>query len=261
MNYIPKLFTLHNCFFIIFFLTINSLFAQENYESDERVACFNGDQEYLFRALYIDTEGDTITNEKMILRPLGRPWFFQMRYQVAVKYIYHTDTAGYKNYVDIEEYFHNRNQKYLEKKKELLISEDETTGASAKNGTLYMHPPRTNQYRILQYAAHPLVYTKGMTDSIFKYSRTLHFIGMGGKLMQEYTVKPIGDTTLNNSKVKAWNILATSGGDFNEYHESLNLDSTLEAIVTKEYGFIKMHYTFKNNIKIQFDLEEVRMVN
>ena len=45
-------------------LTSNTLFAQEEYESDERVACFNGDQEYHFRALYIDSEGDTITNEK-----------------------------------------------------------------------------------------------------------------------------------------------------------------------------------------------------
>jgi hypothetical protein len=242
-------------------LTSNTLFAQEEYESDERVACFNGDQEYHFRALYIDSEGDTITNEKMVLRPLGRPWFFQMRYQVAVKYIYHTDTAGYKNYVDIEDHFHKRNQKYFEKKNELLISEDETTGASAKNGTLYMHPPRTNQYRILQYAAHPLVYTKGMNDATFKYSRTLHFFGMGGKMNQEYSVNPIGDTTLNNSKVRVWKISATSGGDYNEFFESLNLDSTLEAIVTKEYGFIKMHYAFKNNIKIQFELEEVRPLN
>ena len=51
---------------------------------------------------------------------------------------------------------------------------------------------------------------------------------------------------------------AESGGDFNDYHESLNIfDSTLEAQFTKEYGFIKLHHTFENNVKIQFDLEEV----
>ena len=67
---------------------------------------------------------------------------------------------------------------------------------------------------------------------------------------------------MNNSKVRAWNIWATSGGDFNDFHESQDFyDSTMVAIVTKEYGFIKMHYTFKNNIKIQFDLEEVKMLN
>lgn len=61
---------------ITILLSSISLLAQEKYESDERVDCFNGDQEYHFRALYIDDQGDTITNEKMILRPLGRPWFF-----------------------------------------------------------------------------------------------------------------------------------------------------------------------------------------
>lgn len=262
MNYIPKLLTYLNCFFIILFLTINSLFAQEKYESDERVDCFNGDQEYHFRALYIDSQGDTITNEKMILRPLGRPWLPQPWLQKAVKYIFLTDRAGYKDYVDPEEYFRNRNQKYFKKHGELLLSPHEKTGAVAKKGMIYMHPPRTNQYRILSFTPHPFVYTKAMTDSVARFSRTLQFIGMGGKMMQDYTVKPQQDTIVNNSKVHVWNIYATSGGDFNDYHESQNYyDSTMEALVTKEFGFIKMHYTFKNDIKIQIDLEEVKMLN
>ena len=262
MNYLPKLLTLLNCLFVISFLTINSLFAQEKYESDERVACFNGDQEYHFRALNIDSQGDTITDEKMILRPSGRPWFFQMRFQVAVKYIYHTDTSDYKNYVDPDKWWKEKNQKHYNKKGEFRISEDETTGAISKRGIICIHPPRNNQYRILSFTPHPFVYTKAMTDSIGKFSRTLQYLNMGGKMRQDYTVKPIGDSAVNNSSIKVWNIFATSGGDFNEFHESQDFyDSTLEAVVTKEYGFIKMHYTFKNNIEIQFDLEEVRMVN
>mgnify|MGYP003146802332 CR=1 FL=1 len=247
---------------IIILICSTTLFAQEEYESAERVACFNGDQEYHFRALYIDCEGDTITNEKMVLRPLGRPWFFQMRYQVAVKYIYHTDTSDYKNYLDPDKWWQEKNQKHYDKKGEYRLSEDETTGAIAKRGIIYMHPPRTNQYRLLSYTPHPFVYTKAMTASIFNFSRSLEFIGMGGPMIQDYTVIPLGDTTVNNSKVRAWNIWATSGGDFNDFHESQDFyDSTMVAIVTKEYGFIKMHYTFKNNIKIQFDLEEVKMLN
>lgn len=247
---------------IIILLSSNTLLAQEEYESDERVACFNGDQEYHFNALYIDSNGDTITNEKMVLRPLGRPWLPQPWLQRAVKYIYHTDTSDYKNYLDPDKWWQVKNQKHYDKKGEYRFSEDETTGAIAKRGIIYMHPPRTNQYRILSYTPHPFVYTKAMADSIFKFSRSLEFIGMGGPMIQDYTVKPLGDTTLNNSVVKTWKILATSGGDFNEYYESKDFyDSTMEAIVTKEYGFIKMHYTFKNNIKIQFDLEKVKIVN
>ena len=81
---------------------------------------------------------------------------------------------------------------------------------------------------------------------------------MGGKLIQKYTVTPLQDTLINNYKVNAWKVYAVSGGDFNDYHESLKMfDSTLDAIFTKEYGFIKLHYTFENGIKIQFDLGKV----
>ena len=33
--------------------------------------------------------------------------------------------------------------------------------------------------------------------------------------------------------------------------------STMDAVYTVEYGFVKMHYTFEDSTKIQFDFEKM----
>jgi hypothetical protein len=232
-------------------LCATTAWSQENHY-------FNKQKEYHFNALYIDSQGDTITEEKMVLKPLGKPWLFQPWLQESIRYIYHTDTAGYKNYVDTEKHFRERNKKHLAKIGELLLSSSEKTGVTTKKGVFFMHPPRTNQYRMLQYAAFPIVYFNALNDSTNHFDYKRKFIGMGGPIIQEYTVTPQADTLIEASIVKAWQIAASSSGDYNDYNESLHiLDATLDATFTEEYGFVKLHYTFENDIKIQFDLEEV----
>lgn len=243
-----KLFIL---FLIFYFGFFNFLLSQDH-------DYFQEDCEYHYNAIYIDSHGDTITEEILILKPLGRPWFFQPWLQVAIKYIYNTDTLGFKNYVDPDPWWHEKNQKYFSKKGKLKISSSENTGAFAKRGIFYMHPPRDNQYRMLFYSPHPFVYFKSLNDTTNKFKRNGGAPGMGGETIQEYTVTPLKDVAFNKSKIRAWKVYATSSGDYNDYKESLKIyDSTLDAIFTKEYGFIKMHYNFENNIKIQFDLKEV----
>jgi len=222
------------------------------------VYCFTENKEYHYEAIYIDSHGDTITKEKMILKPLGRPWLPQPGLQEAIKYIYYTDTSGFKNYVDPDIFFHKKNQKYFAKKGKVRVSFSEITGATQKRDEFYMHPPRINQYRMLFYSAHPRVTFKALNGSENNFTRSPHIIGIGGRLIQKYTVTPLPDTLIDNFQINAWRVYATSGGDFNDYHESLKiLDSTLDAIYTREYGFIKLHYTFENSIKIQFNIEEV----
>lgn len=258
MKYIQKLLVSINCFLIISFLVINSSFAQDN-NLDKRPNPFDKSKEYHYNAIYIDKVGDTITNEKMVLKPLGRPWLPQPGLQVAIKYIYYTDTSEYKNYVDPDIFFHKKNQKYFAKKGKVRVSSSETTGAYLKRGAFYMHPPRTNQYRMLLYSAHPIVPFKALNDSVNNFMQDhINIIGMGGTFIQKYTVTPLPDTIIDNSQINAWKVYATSGGDFNDYHESLKIfDSTLDAIYTREYGFIKLHYSFENKIKIQFDFEKM----
>ena len=262
MKYIHKILFSIICILTLYPLVINSSFAHDN-NLDKSLNYFDKSKEYHYNVIYIDKVGDTITNEKMVLKPLGSPWLPQPGLQVAIKYIYYTDTAGYKNYVDPDIWWHKKNQKYFAKKGKVRVSSSETTGAYLKRGAFYMHPPRVNQYRMLFYSAHPIVLFKALNDSVNNFMQDhINIIGMGGRYIQKYTVTPLQDTIIDNSQINAWKVYATSGGDFNDYHESLKIyDSTLDAIYTREYGFIKLHYTYENGIKIQFDFEKVVQVN
>lgn len=218
---------------------------------------FEKGKEYEYNAIYIDKHGDTITNEKVIFRPLGRAWIGQPWLQKSIRYIYNTDTAGYKNYVDPEKFFHEKNMKYFAKKGKVRISKKETTGGFYNDTIFYMHPPRTNQYRMLFYAQHPRVLLNNLTDSVTTFMSSLTIYGMG-VFKQENKVTPIPEKFIDNKKVKAWEMFTISVGDIKEqFKEEKLYNSTLDAIFTKEFGFTKLHYTFENGIKIQFDLEKV----
>jgi hypothetical protein len=235
-------------FYFLLFIT--------NYLWSQNADYFSKKKEYHCRAIYIDKHGDTITNEKMVIKPLGHAWVAQPWSQTAVRYVYYTDTADYKDYVDPDDYFHERNKKF-EKKGKMRISAKETTGGVYNNNDFYMHPPRTNQYRMLFYAEHPHVYLNKLTDSVTTYMTSLTIPSMG-VFNQKNTVTPIPEMLIDGSKVKGWKIFGISIGDIKERDKLEKLyNSTLDAIFTKEYGFIKLHYTFENGIKIQFDLEKV----
>lgn len=243
---------------IVFLLISNFVFSQNpNY--------FKKGREYHYNAIYIDTYGDTITQDKIILKPLGRRWGWQPRVQTAIQYIYLTDTAGYRNYYKpdsslYKEYPNKKEKidKYYEKKMEgkIKVKQVETTGATQKFGFFYMHPPRVNQFTTLFCSAHPQVYFNALNGTVNVFTKTLGIPGVGD-LKQEYTVAPINDTIVNGSKIKAWSVFAKSKGDYKKYYKRGNRDSELDAIFTYEYGFIKMHYTFENGIKIQFDFEKM----
>ena len=74
----------------------------------------------------------------------------------------------------------------------------------------------------------------------------------------QYTVTPVKDTVINSEPVKAWSINTTLDVEFNEAWKDTEIyESTFESIYTIKYGFVKMHYTFKDGVKILFDFEKV----
>jgi hypothetical protein len=227
-----------------------------NYLLSQNVDYFSKHQEYHYRAIYIDKQGDTITNEKIAFKPLGRFWFGTWS-QKALRYVYHTDTAGYKNYVDPSDFFHEKDLRYFAKKGSVRVSASETTGGYYSDSSFYMHPPRTNQYRMLFYAPHPLVRIGKLTDSEMTYKEQIKIYLMGF-FNWDYTVTPIPEVVIDYKKVKAWKIYTVSVGEIKEQFKLEKLyNSTLDAIFTKEFGFTMLHYTFENGIKIQFDIEKV----
>ncbi len=217
---------------------------------------FDKGKEYEYNAIYIDKYGDTITNEKVVFRPLGRAWIGQPWLQKSIRYVYNTDTAGYKNYIDPNDFFHEKNMKYFAKKGKVRISKKETTGGFYKKH-FYMHPPRTNQYRMLFYAPHPFALISKLTDSITTFEWGMNIYLMGD-FKWNYTVTPMPKIIIDDKEVIAWRIFTNSTGNIKERFKKEKLyNSTLDAIFTKELGFTKLHYTFENGIKIQFNLEKV----
>lgn len=58
--------------------------------------------------------------------------------------------------------------------------------------------------------------------------------------------------------IETWHLRTTSIGNIKEEDKNYGIyNSVQESIFCKEYGFVKLHYTFENNIKIQFDLVNI----
>ena len=229
----------------------------------QETAYFETKRDYIFKALYIDSVGDTITNEKLIIRIPDRRWIGQPRVQKSMVYIYDADTADLKSYVDPDSYQNSRNQKYFIKNGRPRYSNKETTGGYQNDQVFYMHPPRRNQYKMLFYSVHPEFYSRVLekgTDTI-----PLNMIIYGvGYLDQKYIFREIGKKeffgcSVNLYQVNVNSYLVTEKERFKQKIDFYS--STFDALFTYEYGFTKMHYEFKSGVKIQFDLIEVRENN
>jgi hypothetical protein len=217
----------------------------------------NKNREYHYWAIYIDKNGDTITKESLIIKPLGHRWIAQPGLQMAIQYLYFTDTTGYRTFIDPIYLFHKEDVKYYKKKHRVRINLDETTGGFVNDTIFYMHPPRTNQYKMLFYAQHPRISLNKLTDSITTYMTSLTIYGMG-IFKQKNEITCIHEISFNSLQIKAWRLFVTSKGEIKKHYEEEKIyNSTLDAIFTKEYGFVKLHYEFENGIKIQFDLKKV----
>jgi hypothetical protein len=232
------------------------LFLLTNYLYSQNPDYFHQKREYFYKAIYVDVQGDTVLNEKLIIKPLGKAWWVQPRVQMAVKYIYSNDSNAYRKYIDPRDYFRERDLKF-QKKGKMRIRPKETTGGVVTEYDFYMHPPRTNQYRMLFYAPHFWIKFDYLSDTLTSYISGMGIPAMG-TFRHHNAVIPLSDTTIENTKVKAWNLYVTSTGDIKERFKAEKIyNSTMDAIFTHEYGFVKVHYTFENGIKIQFDLEKV----
>ena len=121
----------------------------------------------------------------------------------------------------------------------------DTTGAVENESSCWIHPPRHNQFMILELAPFPEVDFPLEVGK--KYSRVL-FIGDGwgnisnSKVSREYEVK--------NQKEEDWFISAEARPT--AYPDDVN---RLEFIFNEKEGFTSLKYTFGNGIRI--DMERI----
>lgn len=269
---------------ILLLITISSLFNTYLCQN----STFFTKKDFIYKAVYIDKLGDTITNEKIIVRSLGKKWFAQRKLQDAICYIYNTDTSKYKQYTSPFKY-NNQNQ-YFSKHHKFKLNKKETIGGYFYKEMFYIHPPRTNQYEILFYAWHPQIILSFLSDSIIKTinyansslplkhknffldsSRFLpctkgelskYYTYMGiplfGTFRHTNTINNHPDVIINNKKIKAFKVsVETKGFLKNKFKDVENYNGKVDAVFTLEYGFEKILYEFESGIKIHFYLVEV----
>jgi len=224
---------------------------------------FDGSKSYHYNVRYIDSCGDTITSEKLIIRSTGKRWIFQPFKQKAVDYIFDTDTSDYSGYQDPEEFFRKKDQKYYKKKNKYRLSKEETTGGYVTDSFFYFHPPRTNQYRFLQYSVHPFFHLRSLNKKHDEYMLDhVRYIGLG-RFIQTFVVDSLGKRKVGNKTVNMWELNVESKlKPDTEYYKSIQrfYQSSFYALFCVEFGFIKMYYKFENGIKIEFDFVKVEEI-
>lgn len=239
------------CFALLnFFLSIPQLRSQVS-------PCLCNGKGFNYRAVFIDSLGDTLTNEIINVIPTGKRWFFQPRVQKGVSYYFSTDTSGYQkinpNFQD------DRYKNHLKRNGKIKFVNKETTGYACRNTSYFLHPPRHNQYRMMYFAAYPVIDYTMLNDSVEHIVFTINVLGPVDAVHRyeifPYTgISPLKDST----KTKLWTVNANSDvTGLSEYFESQHYhDSKMEGLYCPEIGFIKMHYTFENGVKIYFDYIE-----
>jgi hypothetical protein len=238
-------------FFMIFFCTVSRSQITEY---------FTGERCYHYNAIYIDPTGDTITNETLKILPTKRRWIFQPGKQRVVKYIYNTDTSQYKNYIDPDNFFEEKNEKYYERKNRYRLRKVEKTGGYFKDSVFYMHPPRTNQYRMLFYSVHPYFELRSLNRKHDTFEgRSLKILGMG-KFTHNFIVDSLGKIKFAEAELNLWEVNVESTLDpATDYFDQnkWKYKSTFEGLFCKEYGYIEMKYEFETGVKIEFRLKKI----
>nr|WP_299207109.1 hypothetical protein [uncultured Brumimicrobium sp.] len=230
-----------------------SVFSQENNYFDKK-------RDYIYNTIYIDSLGDTIITEKLILRVLDRRWIAQPGLQKSIRYIYNTDTAAYKNFINPDAYQHERNQRRYKNRGKFPLSKKSTTGGYQNEHYFYMHPPRTNQYYMLFHAAHPRFHSRVLEKGTDTLTFTDQQLYGAGYMRQEYIYEIFGKQKMFGDSISLYKVDVSSEliSDKERFiNKPDHYSSTLDALFSYEYGFIKMHYEFKSGVRIEFDLVEV----
>ena len=202
---------------------------------------------YEYEAIFINSKGDTLTKEKILINSMNVPWEFQ-KSQNKLYYQYFPDSIGLKSFVNPVKKF--RKLKYRD------WNNFEETGVIENESSLWMHPFRANQYVYTQVAPFPNVQLEN-GKIIKEWSRTL-FILHGwstfkGIVKSNYSLGSIVNYSLNDQMLYNCFEINAEG-----VHNKLGV-SYLKTIFNKEYGFLEMNYLFYDKTQIKIRLKNVSL--
>jgi hypothetical protein len=233
---------------IIYTLIIVTLSSNYSIGQSNNLTIFDSTRTYWFDATFIDCKGNTLTREKIKLKPLGIPWEFQesqTKYEITY---FPTDS--------VIDRMRNPSSKKKRKWEGIVISTKNTSGATEDSSGVWTHPLRKNQYMYTEVCAFPEVrYDKLEVGKRWDGSTLFILFGWGrfkGKVSHSYLVEKKLDYNFNGEQLtECWQILGTG------VHNKLGT-STVRYVFHRKYGFLEFNYEFFDGTKIHFKLNNIQ---
>lgn len=236
--------------FLVLYGLSSILTAQTDNLNSDLLKIWSAHKEYHYAAYYIESNGDTITKEKVIIKPIEKIWETKIGpNQILLQYIF-----NYSNEDSARLAPFPVNETPWTKKNNFIQWKDTVTeGAIENDKLLWMHSFRMNQYSLTEIAPFP---TAELPLFVGKKWTSTMIIQKGwgtykGRHKQIHVVeKKFNYSSILGKISECWLI---SG---NSIHKKLG-ESQVEYVYHKKYGFIEMNYVFFNGQKISFILEDL----
>lgn len=212
--------------------TNNSKVGHPNYWDSSRV--------YTYSAIFIDSTGDTLSEEIVKLKPTGEVWEKAPNQTlVSILLDFNADDSAKlapypANGIKLPWFRH-----YKE-------------GAIQDSSKVWIHPVRANQYIITELAPFPEVRFPLKEDKSWSAGLTVFesFGSFEGHIDKFYNVNKVVNRNYVFGNLECWEIKAES------IHDRLG-SSRLTYYFNNEYGFTEMNYHFYNNKRLEFKLIEL----
>jgi hypothetical protein len=247
-------------FFFLLIFTSSTLVAQNNSK------IFDVTKVFVYEALFIEKNGDTLTKEKLVLKGSDKPWVFQKKIQTELEILYEPDSINLEKF--IHPYQAERNRIAKGKLNRIKgkrgwdnytwIEKSEITGKIENDSILWLHPPRGNQYQYTYLTAYPQVEFKELKIGGSWKSKILIMRGYPsnkefvGTVMNNFNVKEIvSDKVAGKIIDTCWRIESI------DTHSELGESKSTFIFDENYYGFIRMEFEYYNGVKIIFRLNEV----
>lgn len=226
--------------FLLLIISSN-LFSQNN----KRVL-FDSLKSYHYNAVFINKAGDTLSNEKIILKPTGKVWESDKDQDLLIYYYTPNDTI-------LSQFRDQSSSK--SKKFQFCGSIRYSTGLIETDSLIWIHPFRMYQYQVTEVAPFPEIrINKLKVGSTWSENLAILFWGrFSGKMKNKYEViETVPYQFMNQQLEECWHIKSIG------IHNRLG-ESTLNYIYQKRFGFLSMNYNCFDGTQIIFTLEKVEI--
>lgn len=203
---------------------------------------WSSNREYTYKGLYIDSLGQTITSEKIILHPTEQIWDSDPR-QTLMDFTLDSISADWNKYPKVP----------LNGKDRHWWTSTYQEGVLQSSRKIWMHPIRQNQYILTELAPFPQIVLPIKQDTFWKDTLYIYPV-MGtfeGIVESTYSVKAKELRTYDFGNLMCWKIIATG------VHDKLGINSAIYYF-NPEFGFTEMNYVFYNKQKIDFKLTALK---